>query len=264
MRPLRRYFLWIPVVSFALVASYFVLFPHVFRCLFIRYSDFRPAAQQLYVSPDVSPKLQVHTEDLIIKAQKRIQRFWGSRVGKPTIILCQRTNQYSQYCNSSEGAGCSIGTPWGTSYIVLNLDGLNIDVIAHEMCHDELFTRLGWWKTTRQIPQWFNEGMALMVDYRFVPETDSMQRYIDYRDEYLYLSRGGQIALNLDEIASMRGFFNGREGHVMLAYMTSGMEVARWLSLVGEKQIPYLVQQVAEGKLFEESYRQLEQKNKRK
>lgn len=262
--PLRRLFLWILLGSVAFVVSYFVLFPHVFRCLSIRYSDFRLAAEHLYVSPELSPRVQTHANKLIQESRKRIETFWGSRVGKPTIILCQRTDQYRQYCNSGDGAGCSIGTPWGTSYIVLNMDGLNTDVIAHEMCHDELFTRLGWWKTTREIPQWFNEGLALMVDYRFVPKTDSIQRYVDYKDEYLYLSRGGQVALDLEEIASMRGFFNGQESHVMLAYMTSGMEVSRWLALTGEKKIPLLIQRVAEGKAFKEVYQELEQEHKRR
>jgi hypothetical protein len=259
--PLRRLFLWILMGCVAFVVSYFVLFPHVFRCLSIPYSDFKRPAEQLYVSPDVSLKLQKNAEAVIRDAQRRIHTFWGSRVGNPTIILCRRADQYQRYCNSGEGAGCSIGTPWGDSYIVLNMDGLNTDVIAHEMCHDELFTRLGWWKTTRQIPQWFNEGLALMVDYRFVPKTDSIQRYIDYKDEYLYISGGGQIALHLEEISSMHDFFNGNERHVMLAYMTSGMEVARWLLEAGEAKIPLLVEQVAQGRAFEEVYRQLERKN---
>lgn len=257
--PLRRLFLWILMGSVAFVVSYFVLFPHVFHCFAVQYSDFSLSSERLYVSPELSPRVQGHANALIEEAQKRIETFWGGRVGNPTIILCQRADQYRRYCNSGEGAGCSIGTPWGTSYIVLNMDGLNADVIAHEMCHDELFSRLGWWKTTRQIPQWFNEGLALMVDYRFVAKTDSTQRYVDYKDEYLYLSRGGQVALDLDEIASMRGFFNGHEGHVMLAYMTSGMEVARWLAQVGEKKIPTLVKQVGEGQEFEKVYAQLEQ-----
>ncbi|WP_332368176.1 hypothetical protein [Spirosoma telluris] len=49
--------------------------------------------------------------------------------------------------------------PWGASYLILGPDGNNTDVIAHELCHDELFARLGWWRVKRQIPQWFNEGL---------------------------------------------------------------------------------------------------------
>lgn len=163
-----------------------------------------------------------------------------------------------RYCSHHEGAGCSIGTPWGSSYIVLNADGLNTDVVAHELCHAELFERLGWWTTTRQIPQWFNEGLALMVDYRFVASTDSLQRYQDYAEECLYLSRGGQFEPSLEEISTMRGFFKHDDAYVMLAYMTAGREVSRWLSKVGKTKVAELTHQIKQGNSFAKTYKTLE------
>lgn len=260
---LRQLLLWIFMTSVALVVSYYVLFPHLWYCQWIDYSDFKKVKSNLYISPTTSSKHLQRINLSIEEAHKRIGDLWGKSVGDATFILCESTEQYHRYCNSDEGAGCSIGTPWGASFIVLNLNGLNTDVIAHEMCHDELFTRLGWWKTTREIPQWFNEGLALMVDYRFVATSDSVQRYLDYKDECSYVSNGGQTVLNLNEISSFHGFFNGSENHVMLAYMTSGMEVSRWLAVVGEKKIALLVHQIAEGHHFQDVYQQLEQKNKR-
>ncbi|WP_028663591.1 hypothetical protein [Runella zeae] len=243
----------------AVVISYFVLFPHVWRCQWIEFSDFKKITSTFYISPDTPPKNLQKAQSAMADAHKRISRLWGTPQQRATFILCENTEQYRHYCNSTEGAGCSLGTPWGQSFIVLNVEGLNTDVIAHEMCHAELFTRLGWWKTTRQIPQWFNEGLALMVDYRFVPQTDSIQRHRSYKEECLYLSRGGQIALDLKDISSMRGFFNGNESHVMLAYMTGATEVSRWLAAVGEAKVQILIQQVAAGKPFEVVYKDLEQ-----
>ncbi|MCU0338372.1 MAG: hypothetical protein MUE30_00685 [Spirosomaceae bacterium] len=245
----------------AIVVSYFVLFPQVWHCEWVGYSSFREIAPRFFVSPDTPPIHQQKATRAIVEAEARVCHFWGKRVGKPTVILCHTTAQYERYCHSDEGAGCSIGTPWGASYIVLNLDGLNTDVIAHEMCHDELFTRLGWWTTTRQIPQWFNEGLALMVDYRFVPLTDSVQRYIDYKDEYLFRSNGGQIMLDLKQIASTRGFFGGDEQHVMLAYMSAGAEVARWLATVGEQRLSALTERVARGESFAKVYAEIERRS---
>lgn len=259
---LRQILFWIFMTSVALVISYYVLFPHLWHCQWIGYSDFKKVRPNFYISPTTSPKHLQKANQSIQEAHKRIAELWGKPVGDATIILCESIEQYHRYCNSDEGAGCSIGTPWGASFIVLNLNGLNTDVIAHEMCHDELFTRLGWWKTMREIPQWFNEGLALMVDYRFVSATDSVQRHLDYKDECAYVSNGGQTVLSLNEISSFHSFFNGGENQVMLAYMTSGMEVSRWLAVVGGKNIAVLVHQIAEGHDFEKVYRQLEQKNK--
>ncbi len=105
----------------------------------------------------------------------RIDSFWLGKQAKPKLIICGTPQEYQKYCQSTEGAGCSLGTPWGQSYVILNAQGLNVDVISHEMSHVELLDRLGWWKTTMDIPQWFNEGTALMLDRRFVNNPDSLR-----------------------------------------------------------------------------------------
>jgi len=256
--PLHRLILWVFMGGLALVISYFVLFPQVWYCQWIDFSGFKKVNQHLYISAKTPQRHLDKTNESIKEARQRITRLWGVPQGNAVVILCESTEEYYQYCHSSEGAGCSIGTPWGTSFIILNLDGLNVDVIAHEMCHDELFTRLGWWTTTRQIPQWFNEGLALMVDERFVSTTDSIQRYQAYKEACLSVSRGGQMVLDLDEISSMKGFFDGNETHVILAYMTAGTEVSRWLTNAERKQVPLLISRIKAGESFEDIYRRLD------
>ena len=257
-----RYFFSFFALFFGAIFSYFFLFPQVWNCQWVARSDFKQVGAGLFVSPEISAQQQKAAFKNIAIAQKRIAQFWGKREGKAALILCNNGAEYQHYCNSNEGAGCSIGTPWGHSFVVLNREGLNADVIAHEMCHDELFTRLGWWKTKRQIPQWFNEGLALVNDYRFVSATDSIQRCIDYHQEMLYRSNGGQVALALDDIATTNGFFGGDEAHVMLAYMTAGTEVSRWLSLVGTQKMRKLVAELQTGGDFSANYRKLEKQAK--
>ena len=255
---------WLVGLPLALLGSYLFLFPQVWRCQWVQFLGFKQINTWLYTAPEISAKqqnvfLKAHQE-----AKKRVAQIWGNNSGhKTTTILCHSLRQYQQYCNGNEGAGCSIGTPWGESFIVLNLEGLNTDVIAHEMCHDALFSRLGWWTTKRQIPQWFNEGLALAVDYRFVSTTDSIQRYIDYQEEQFYRSHAGQIALNLDEIATTQGFFGGDESRLMLAYMTAATEVARWLSLAGRQKVPLLVEQIKNGEDFWKTYQKIEKQRPR-
>lgn len=234
--------------------SYYVLYSHIFYCQTIGFSTFEKVNKKLYVSPGIAPGHREQMYATILRARQRVAAFWGTATGEATIILCSSPEEYQKYCHSSEGAGCSLGTPWGDSYIILNPFGLNEDVISHEMCHDELFTRLGWWKTTRQIPQWFNEGLALMLDRRFVVETDSLQRYQSYHDEWMYLTHGAQEVLELEQLASMKGFFGGNQRHVMLAYMTAGMEVSYWLMLTGSQGVGVLMEGIQDGRSFDESY----------
>ncbi|WP_373512610.1 hypothetical protein [Persicitalea sp.] len=239
---------------FVAFVSYYFLYSHIFYCQTVAFSSFEKINEKLYVSAGTDAAQRQRMYEAVGKARQRIEAFWGKSLGNATLILCSNPEEYQKYCHSSEGAGCSLGTPWGDSYIVLNLFGLNVDVVSHEMCHDELFTRLGWWKTTTQIPQWFNEGLALMLDRRFVPETEPMKRYLSYKDEWLYLTHGAQEVLELKNLKTMRGFFGGNQRHVMLAYMSAGMEVSYWLLLTGPESVRALLDTLRRGGDFAETY----------
>jgi len=242
---------------FLAVASYYFLYSHIFYCQTIAFSSFEKVNERLYVSPQIDASQRERMEVAVGQARQRIDVFWGKSVGQATLILCGNPEEYQKYCHSSEGAGCSLGTPWGDSYLVLNPYGLNVDVVSHEMCHNELFTRLGWWITTTEVPQWFNEGLALMLDRRFVPETDPMKRYLSYKDEWLYLTHGAQEVLELQDLKSMGGFFRGNQRRVMLAYMSAGMEVSYWLLLTGPKSIHALLDNLRRGGDFTQTYANL-------
>lgn len=242
---------------FVAVTSYYFLYSHIFYCQTISFSDFQKVDARLYVSAGIDKVQRQQMDASITKARRRVADFWGKARGNATLILCSNPDEYQKYCHSSEGAGCSLGTPWGDSYIVLNPYGLNEDVISHEMCHDELFMRLGWWKATTQTPQWFNEGLALMLDRRFVSETDPQLRYLSYKDEWLYLTHGAQEVLELNSLKSMKGFFGGNQRHVMLAYMTAGMEVSYWLMLLGPGNVRVLLDAVAQGNDFTNTYERM-------
>lgn len=239
------------------VSGYYIIYSHLFYCQTIAFSNFEEVNKKLYVSEGIDSLQRKNMFESIRRSRNRVTKFWGKPVGKATLILCSSPEEYQKYCHSSEGAGCSLGTPWGDSYIVLNPYGLNEDVISHEMCHDELFARLGWWKTTTQIPQWFNEGLALMLDRRFVAQTDSLQRYMSYRDEWMYLTHGAQEVLELNQLESIRGFFGGNQRHVMLAYMTAGMEVSYWLMLTGSANIRLLLDAIGKGADFTQTYKDM-------
>ncbi len=247
------------------------LYPQVLRCMLVsRSADFRllTGADAVYVSHTATIKQQTQLRRHTATAIDRIRRFWGGRCGQAILIYCPTQADYQQYCAGGEGAGCSVGTPWGTSYLVLGPDGNNADVIAHELCHDELFTRLGWWRVKRQIPQWFNEGLALMVDYRFSnpsawEQPDSSLRNIPFTREKTIIPFPQRPMLKLVDLETTRDFFGGDYIHTMLAYQTATEEVARWLSVAGRAGVPELTNALTNGDGFSETYRRLEQDKRR-
>lgn len=273
MRLLLRYVL--PFLI-ALPIGFLILYPQLVRCLRIGQSgDFRlltgtgqEQGGAVYVDERVTARQQTRFRSQMLTARDRIKRFWGERRGQAVLIYCPQQADYEQYCVGGEGAGCSIGTPWGASYLILGPDGNDADVIAHELCHDELFARLGWWRVKRQIPQWFNEGLALMVDYRFSSpavweQSDSTQSSPSAFDDGDMMPFARRPMVKLADLETTRDFFGGDYGHVMLAYQTAADEVSRWLAVVGRAGGPALTSAVANGGDFGDVYRQLERAKRR-
>ena len=246
------------IIFFALAGSLFFLYPQIFYCELIRFSSFNSADAQVYFSPEIQPKDFPKVKSVIKSAEARVDSFFDGKKSKSIIIVCSNPQQYQKYCSSTEGAGCSLGTPWGSSFVILNTQGMNVDVISHEMSHTELLSRLGWWTIATQIPQWFNEGIALMLDRRFVNNPDLRGRYFDYMDEWLYYTGGGQEVIELRDIESIKGFFNASQKKVMLAYMSAGMEISYWLILTEKQGMHRFISEMQQGKSFKEAYHSAE------
>jgi hypothetical protein len=242
--------------------SYYFLFTQLFYCQSVRFTGFQSAGQRVFVSPRLSPPGYPLIKKLIREAEMRVDSFYQGKKSSPTYIICSTLIEYQKYCSATEGAGCSLGTPWGESFVVLNPDGFNADVISHELSHAELLSRMGWWNVTFNVPQWFNEGIALMVDRRFVDSTDPVERYMHYNDEWLYQTGGGQMILELDEIATMKTFFHGNPKRVMLAYMTAAAEVSYWLASMKEEGFSEFLRLMSSGQSFKLAYRSAENQSK--
>ncbi|PLK42390.1 hypothetical protein [Emticicia sp. TH156] len=238
-----------PILFFLLVVFvlFMAVFPQVLRCSVVAYDDFQSLQPRVYVSGSSTLKQRDALLKYIGIAKKRVTDFWGNRLGHATIIFCNDPQQYLKFCRTAEGAGCTIGTPVG-SWIVLNKDGLNADVIAHEMSHDELMTRLGWWKTRTTIPTWFDEGVALMLDNRFVSTTDSVLRYKAYRAELGFLS---PVPLALNNLSTEKEFFGQGALHTKLAYLTAAGAVSGKIAYGGRKAIMHTVAKVKQHNQFE-------------
>lgn len=220
---------------FALLSTFW-LFPQAFHIVYAKNFIFKPVSAGLYSSVKLSSK-----QSLLIKEQRevageRIENFWGSKQGNAAIFYCDDVEIYQRLCHSSKGSGCSVITPFG-SWIILNYSGMSEDVIAHEMCHDELSARIGWWRSRTSVPKWLDEGLALQLDNRFVSSSDSIQRYIDYKAELQSYSMGNQVTIPLEKLETDKQFFGNDAAFTQLAYLTSAVHVAKMISVKGRKKV---------------------------
>ncbi len=246
-----------------LAAALFFAYSHLFYCQTVAYSGFREIAPRVYVSPEFPARHHQYLAAALRQAQTRITDFWGKPQGTAVLIFCANLAEYEKYSHSRESAGFSMAAPYGHSFIVLSPNGLNPDVISHEMCHDELFARLGWWQTTFQIPQWFHEGLALMFDTRFIQATDSVQRFKQYASAWRYRIRHQAHPPGLEALSTMKGFFPDDPQQVTRSYLTAGTEVSYWLLFAGREGLFELIGALQENQAFEIAYSAIESRKKK-
>lgn len=238
---------WFRFIIIGLVAgtlSIFWVFPQPFHIVYAKHFSFHQLSDKIYSSEKLTKKKQRLLQKQYRIASSRISDFWGNKIGKSSVFYCSDVAIYRRLCQSPKGSGCSVITPFG-SWIILNYNGMSEDVIAHEMCHDELSSRMGWWKSKTQLPKWLDEGLALQLDHRFVSSTDSIQRYIDYKAELQQFSMGDQLEIPLDNLQTEEEFFGGDPVYTQLAYLISATEVARLISVKGKNE---LIQKSIDGK----------------
>jgi hypothetical protein len=226
----------LPVIAFA----HYTAFPQETRCIFIRFSSLDHQGE-FYTSKGVSQGLKDSIQALIGEAEKRIDQFWGAQKAEPTFIYCANPEDYRKYGNM-------IGSPATTynklgSYIVLNRDGLDPDIIAHELSHAEFYSRIGFIAQKFRVPAWFDEGLAMQVDYRADFSLDSLRRQSnDFRD-----------LPDIKSLKSGQAFMDGSDDEVLLRFMTAKYIVGQWYN---PERLQQFTASMKSGRSFDAAYQQ--------
>lgn len=243
------------VVPFTIALTFYWLFPYILHCYMIDYSDFKAMKKNIYISGSMPSSLHEKIIDITRQAQDRTRSFWGDVKSRPTFIFCSTEEEFQQFGENRGTPAMVHITPLG-AFIIAKPDGTNVDVISHEICHAEFAVRIGLYKKRKKIPAWFDEGLALQLDYRY-PYPGS-NRYKDYLDEWKVLNQGKKLNIELEELENIDAFFQKGEDWTHQAYFRSGMEVTRWLEITKRKGLQELIQQVKKGKPFMEAYQNIE------
>ncbi|WP_019677204.1 hypothetical protein [Arsukibacterium perlucidum] len=112
--------------------------------------------------------------DFISKGAQRVSDTFGATIASPMIILTDSAQESDKFF-ASDTATPHV-SPFGTC-LVVGPKGQNVDVMAHEFVHAEIYARLGWVAWVLEMPRWFEEGVALLVDFRepFLPQNISLE-----------------------------------------------------------------------------------------
>lgn len=120
-------------------------------------------APRVFVDPALPATERAKFLALLSTGQARVAAFYGSYDATPIIIAGTDLKRLAAFTQNSYA--CTHYFVGGAS-VVFGPDGLNEDVVSHELAHAQIFSRLGWWRTLTALPTWFDEGLAMQFDAR--------------------------------------------------------------------------------------------------
>lgn len=223
--------------------SYFLIFSNLFYCQTVYFQEVDEILPNVYVSKKMNESDRKIFLIYYDSACKRVANFFGSKDATSRMIVGNDGEIMQKFGNQQHGkAGMTHFTPVGT-YIVIDKEGLNIDVISHELAHAELFARIGWENRTFLIPTWFDEGIAMLLDNRFV----------EMEEEWQFITLNGQNAPNLKEISTPEAFF-GNPQHTFTNYLTAKNEVQKWYARNGKEGLQKFINCIDTQGNFKDCY----------
>ncbi|NQZ76133.1 MAG: hypothetical protein HRT61_08490 [Ekhidna sp.] len=215
-----------------------IALPQATRCLFIDFYDFEKQ-ENLYYRDHVSAETVAELSGLIKLAEERVGKFWGEKTTQPKFIYCDKEEDYRKF-------GSPFPTPAAAlmhigSYILISKDGVDLDIISHELSHTELFARVGPITRKFKIPVWFDEGLAMQVDHRSYYSIDTLKA----------LSNNFQKLPDVKKMVDYPSFGAGTREEVMMNYRTAKYVVNQWYT---PEKLDQFIDDLNDGKSFEEAY----------
>jgi hypothetical protein len=167
-------------------------------------------------------------------ARARIEGTFGSVESKPTLVFFSRPDGFGPFRLNAYGSTQFIGR---RACVMVGPKGQSVDVVAHELMHAEIHHRVGYLKRFLQLPTWFDEGVAMQVDYR---------------NRYSLSSQDAQNADYVRGLTTFSSFFKDDEQAVIRNYASAKQVAASWLSKVGTTSLYSRLQRMRNGESFAE------------
>jgi hypothetical protein len=168
------------------------------------------------------------------QAKTRITNMFGAPRAKPLVVFLKNPATMFTFKSNGYGSTYFVGP---RVCVIIGPQGTNVDVVAHELLHAELSERVGPWRRSSEIPAWFDEGLAMQVDFR--SRYDSSQP-VD----------SAELA-SLRTLRSVDQFNAGNDEEITRHYARSKRAVAQWLEKIGRSNLYPNLKQIRAGEAFE-------------
>jgi hypothetical protein len=167
---------------------------------------------------------------LVADARSRVESVLGAAQAKPKVVMWDGGGALSALPLNIFGGTVSVGT---RTCVFIGPQGRNIDVVAHELVHAELYARVGAWATFTQIPAWFDEGLAMQVDQRPAYDLPNPMQTQFVR-----------------ALSSPAAFHAGDDATLTLHYGAAKIEVKTWLDSISPALAYSQLERLRSGERF--------------
>lgn len=240
----KRYVVLIAtLIIFVTVVIIFVQFIPLGYRMTVPLRSFTEAAPNVYIHNNFTNDAKEAIE-ITDNAKERIVKFFGDINSDPLIIICDDEKTIAKLGGDHDTITAVIFKVY--SYIVVSSEFLNVDVMAHEMTHAEVHSRVFKGKLRNQslIPTWFDEGLALQNDYR---ETYNEDAWKEATDE-------GKNVVDLVDIDTAEKFYAGETEERRYRYIVSKHELNEWIERNSRNALLDLLDKINRGEGFYNLY----------
>ena len=234
------------ILLLLLAAVYFFQFTGLGYRMTVPYRrSFEKATDNIYVNKNYSGNIKEAIQ-LTEEALERDSVFFGELQCTDTtiIIICDDDKLLSKLGGDHDTkTALSALFDMKKNYISVSDEYLNIDIIAHELTHAELHTRLNM-KALKSIPTWFDEGLATQNDYR---EQYGLDAWIEQTDN-------GKNALPLEDMDTGFEFYADPVEDRRFRYLNANHEVSVWMDTHQQIGLLELLDKLNNGEEFDVAY----------
>jgi hypothetical protein len=229
----NRFLLPISVAALAVLTGYALTEPAVAVCALMQAQGLQPTVSGALMEQGHSTQDQEAADLLVIQARARIAHVFGQTPrAQPIVAFYQNQKTFGPFKLNAYASTTFVGN---RTCGVVGPNGHNIDVVSHELMHAELAQRTGIWRRFFYIPTWFDEGLAMQVDFRPAYELPT-GRPIDTSHVML--------------LDNTKKFFAGDDAQLTLNYAYAKAQVAQWLTQVGSSSLYQRLQRLHDGENF--------------
>ncbi len=181
--------------------------------------------------------------EMIEQAKDRVRIFFGELHFQDETIFIVCDDEKLTRKLGEDHATVIISFPAEANYICISDEYLEPDILAHEITHAELRSRLSA-KAQKAIPTWFDEGLALQNDYR--------ERYSEV--QWSAQTDNGKKPVALEDMDTPAEFYAGEADDRRFRYLNAKHELDVWMTAHGQQGLLELLEKLNGGADFNTAY----------